>query len=159
MPVAAGEQSASPAAIPQQRQHSSTRGVVVRFHAGGLYVLRAAVAAHGWRLGMDGPGLGILLVVATELATNVIRHGGATGSLRLYREGDFVACEISDHGPGITEPDRAGSTQVAPTAGDGRGLWIVRQLTSELRIHSSTSGTTITALLPAGSPAEHDEPA
>ncbi len=158
VPVAAGsrQQSAQAPAFPEQREEQNPRGLGVRFQAGRLYALRAAVAAHGMRLGLTGAPLGTLLVVATELATNVIRHGGGEGSLRLYREGEFVACEVKDRGPGIANPSLAGSTQVAPTSGEGRGLWIVRQFTSDLRIDSSPSGTTITAMLPANRPAEQD---
>jgi anti-sigma regulatory factor (Ser/Thr protein kinase) len=57
------------------------------FDADGLYTLRAEVAAHASALGATGPQGETLVVVAGELATNAIRHGGGRGRLRLWRDG------------------------------------------------------------------------
>src|SRR5262245_47514769 len=74
------------------------------FDADTLYQLRSAVAAHGSDLGVIEPTLTDLVLVAHELASNAVRHGrvapGDPGRLRLWRDGDAVLCEVSDHGPG-----------------------------------------------------------
>ncbi len=121
-------------------------GLAIGFTADRLYALRAALAAHGARLGLDGTRLGRLLVVATELVTNVIRHSDGTGHLRLWRAGESVYCEVTDSGPGIGDPQKAG-TQPVPLGHDGgRGLWIVRQLTDECTITDHHPGTCVTVV-------------
>jgi anti-sigma regulatory factor (Ser/Thr protein kinase) len=122
-------------------------GLAIGFTADGLYALRAALAAHGLRLGLDGARLGRLLVVATELVTNVIRHCDGHGHIRLWRTGENVYCEVTDTGPGIADPERAGREPVPLTGDGGRGLWIVRQLTDECTIVRRDPGTTVTVML------------
>jgi anti-sigma regulatory factor (Ser/Thr protein kinase) len=121
-------------------------GPRVHFDADGLSALRAAVASRGVRLGMSGQSLGALMVVATELAVNVILHGGGSGRLRVWGDGFRVYCQVSDDGPGIAEPDTAGVQPVMATVDTGRGLWMARQFASELFIVSSVAGTTVTAI-------------
>jgi anti-sigma regulatory factor (Ser/Thr protein kinase) len=121
------------------------------FDADTLFQLRSAVAAHGADLGLTEPALGDLVLVAHELASNAVRHGHADaddpGRLRLWRDGDAITCEVSDHGPGLADPQGAGRTPAPPGAAGGRGLWIVRQVMRELDIRTGPTGTTVTASL------------
>ena len=116
-----------------------------------LYSLRNAVAAHATALGLSAPRVADLVLLAHELASNAVRHGGATPAaparLRLWATAQppAVICEVSDDGPGLAEPDRAGIHPVAVTAGDGRGLWIVRQVADALEIAAGPAGTRVTA--------------
>jgi anti-sigma regulatory factor (Ser/Thr protein kinase) len=119
-------------------------GLVTFFGLESLYSLRAEVAAHASHLGLPDPRLRHLLVVATELATNVVRHGGGTGRLRLWRAGDTIVCEVSDDGPGITMPHQAGTIPVPLTTDGGRGLWLVRHFTDSVEITNREPGTTVT---------------
>jgi anti-sigma regulatory factor (Ser/Thr protein kinase) len=116
------------------------------FDADGLYSLRAALAAHASRLGAPSVVLERLLIVAGELATNAVRHGGGSGRLRLWRAGTELRCQISDEGPGIAEP-AVGHQPPGPMATSGRGMWICRQLCEELIIDSDGRGTAVTAVL------------
>jgi anti-sigma regulatory factor (Ser/Thr protein kinase) len=116
-----------------------------------LFSLRNAVAAHGAALGLSALRVADLVLLAHELASNAVRHGGATPAtparLRLWAttKPRAVICEVSDEGPGLTHPDRAGTEPAAVTAGDGRGLWIVRRVADEVEITAGPSGTRITA--------------
>jgi anti-sigma regulatory factor (Ser/Thr protein kinase) len=114
------------------------------FDLSGLYPLRAAVAAHATELGLHEQHISGLLIAATELATNAIRHGGGTGRLRMWRTDVTLHVQVSDDGPGITDPHLAGTRPVPLTAVGGRGLWIVRQLCDHLHI-ATMAGATITA--------------
>jgi anti-sigma regulatory factor (Ser/Thr protein kinase) len=116
------------------------------FDADGLYSLRAALAAHGSRLGVPSTTLERLLIVAGELATNAVRHGGGGGRLRLWRASTELRCQISDEGPGIAEP-AVGYQPPSPMATSGRGMWICRQLCDDLIIDSDGRGTVVTAVL------------
>jgi anti-sigma regulatory factor (Ser/Thr protein kinase) len=131
---------------PPTRDGAEVAAVDQPFDADGLYSLRAALAAHASRLGASPAMLDRLLIVAGELATNAVRHGGGTGRLRLWRTGDELRCQISDRGPGIADP-AAGHQLPGPTATNGRGMWICRQLCDELIIDSDHHGTAITAVL------------
>src|SRR5688500_2581157 len=74
-----------------------------QFDADGLYALRAALAAHADHLGAPREQVERLLIVGGELATNAIRHGGGSGRLRLWRDGDLLRCQISDCGQGMRD--------------------------------------------------------
>jgi len=121
------------------------------FDADTLYQLRSAVAAHGSELGLVDPTLTDLVLTAHELASNAVRHGGVApsepGRLRLWRDGDVVMCEVSDHGPGLSEPDNVGRFPAPPGANGGRGLWIIRQVARDVAIETSPDGTTVTAAI------------
>lgn len=111
-----------------------------------LYGVRAAVAAHvatvaGQRV------VDTMVLVAHELASNAVRHGGGNGRLRLWLAGGALHCEVSDDGAGLADPVHAGHTLPPPSLPGGRGLWIARQL-SELRVAASPAGTTVTATVP-----------
>jgi anti-sigma regulatory factor (Ser/Thr protein kinase) len=81
------------------------------------------VVAAGWP---DEP-LDDLQLCVTEIAVNALRYGAGERRLRVWRDGDSVVCEVSDEGPGPTDP-LAGYAAPARTGQGGRGLWIVRQL-------------------------------
>ncbi len=117
------------------------------FDQSGLCALRAAVAAHAAALGADGGLVDDLVLVAHELATNAVRHGGGHGRLRLSRQDDRLRCEVSDSGPGMAEPARVGTRPVAHAATGGRGLWIVRRMVGQLGVRTGPAGTIVTAVV------------
>jgi len=123
------------------------------FDLDGLYTMRSALIAHGSELGAAGEVLDRLVLVASELATNAIRHGGGSGRLRLWRSGDAVVCEITDAGPGIADPWAAGSRRADPQEAGGRGLWICRQLSDTLTIAAGATGAVVTASILLARPA------
>src|SRR3954470_7345221 len=113
-----------------------------RFRSGDLYALRAAVAAHASALGAASGQVESLVIVASELATNAIVHGGGSGRLRLWQLDHEVALQVSDARHGLSEPERAGTERQSPAAMGGRGIWITRQLCDRVLITSSPAGTT-----------------
>jgi anti-sigma regulatory factor (Ser/Thr protein kinase) len=140
----AADRDDRPAAQPPATAAASSDGLATSFSIDSLYSLRAEVAAHASHLGLADPQLRHLLVVATELATNVVRHGGGSGKLRLWRAGDAIVCEVSDDGPGITMPHRVGTKPVPLSYDGGRGLWLVRHFTDTFEIVNRHPGTTVT---------------
>jgi len=84
-----------------------------------------------------------LVLVAHELATNVIRHGGGIGRLRLWRERGRMVCRVSDAGSGMPSVVREPETRRP----GGRGLWIARRL-ADVRIESGPTGTVVVAAMP-----------
>jgi anti-sigma regulatory factor (Ser/Thr protein kinase) len=118
-----------------------------RFDRTGLFALRSAVAACAADLGTPERLVDDLVVIANELASNAVRHGGGAGRLLLWRNAAAVHCRVIDGGPGMGEPDVAGTQRASPAAAGGRGLWIVRQLCDRLDVDTGPRGTTVTAIV------------
>ena len=117
------------------------------FGPGDLPVMRARVIAYAEGL-VSPERLDDLVLVVHELAANVVRHGGGSGSLQVWWDGGRIVCRVSDSGPGM--PAAASQAEVPPHGmPGGRGLWIARRL-ADLWIDTGPGGTTITATLTAG---------
>jgi anti-sigma regulatory factor (Ser/Thr protein kinase) len=81
-----------------------------------------------------------MLVAATEVATNAVRHGGGIAEARVgSAEGRFV-CEVIDHGGGFDDP---AAGYLVPREGIGKGLWVARQLAWRLESFHSPRGFTV----------------
>lgn len=65
-----------------------------------------------------------MVLVASELATNAIRHGIPPSTVRLLRAGDFFVLDVADHD--LSTPPEYASGR-APGEG-GLGLHLVRDL-------------------------------
>lgn len=113
------------------------------FEREALVALRGAVAAHASRLGLDGRRTEELVLIAHELASNAVLHGGGSGRLRLWVAAGYLSCEVSDSGPGLPE-SHSDFNLPPPAAAGGRGLWLVRALTDDFSVASGPAGTTIT---------------
>jgi anti-sigma regulatory factor (Ser/Thr protein kinase) len=82
-----------------------------------------------------------LVLAVNELASNSVRHGGGRGTLRAWREGGELLCEVEDAGY-IADP-LVGRRRPGPDARSGRGLWLVDQLCDEAHIRSTHAGTVV----------------
>jgi PAS domain S-box-containing protein len=83
--------------------------------------------------------------IVQECLTNIHRHSGSrTASIDISRKGDHVEVEIRDQGKGMPRP--------APRAGVGiQGMGErLHQLGGSLDVASTSSGTRVLAILPAG---------
>jgi anti-sigma regulatory factor (Ser/Thr protein kinase) len=81
------------------------------------------------------------VLAVNEIATNSLRHGGGHGTLRAWREGDALVCEVRDQGF-IREP-LAGRRRPDVEGQSGRGLWLTNQLCDLVQVRSSRAGTAI----------------
>jgi anti-sigma regulatory factor (Ser/Thr protein kinase) len=80
-----------------------------------------------------------LLLAATEIANNAVQHGGGIEEVRVGRARGRFVCEIVDRGEGFDDP---AAGYLAPRAGIGAGLWVVRQLTWRMEFFHSPTGFT-----------------
>ena len=85
-----------------------------------------------------------MLLAATELFANAVRHGAGVAAVRLGRADGRFVCEIIDRGSGFDDPTAG---YLAPRAGVGSGLWVARQLTWRLEFFHSPLGFTARAWL------------
>jgi anti-sigma regulatory factor (Ser/Thr protein kinase) len=120
------------------------------FDAGSLYALRAAVAAHAAAAGLGRSQVYDVTAVAHELAANAVVHGAGHGRLRLWADGGFLYCQVSDDGrDGLANKPGASGDGAAPwPAEHGHGLWLARQVADHVGIGHGPSGTTATARFP-----------
>lgn len=139
---------------PQQqaadREDAPVSALDQPFDADALFTLRSAVAAHASELGA-GPAVDDTILVAHELSSNAVRHGGGSGRLRLWRAGAYLYCQVTDSGQGLADPDNTGTSRPPPSVPGGRGLWIARQLAA-VEIDTGPEGTTVTAAVPLPDP-------
>jgi anti-sigma regulatory factor (Ser/Thr protein kinase) len=115
------------------------------FDADSLYPLRAAVAAHAAAAGLGRQRVYDVTAVAHELAANAVLHGAGHGQLRLWADGKFLYCQVSDDGrgqpaDGAAEPGGAAAWPVE----QGHGLWLAGQLADHVSLSHGADGTTAT---------------
>jgi anti-sigma regulatory factor (Ser/Thr protein kinase) len=113
----------------------------VVFDAGGMGRVRSLVSGHAAAAGLGPERTADLELAATELATNSIRHGGGEGTIRVWREGDTLICEVSDEGR-IDAP-LVGRQRPQPQATTGRGLWVVNLVCDLVQIRSRPAGNVV----------------
>jgi anti-sigma regulatory factor (Ser/Thr protein kinase) len=121
----------------------------IHFELAGLPAVRAAVRAHALEAGLPDHRVADFVLVADELAANSVRHGGGGGTMRLWRQGPHVICEV--HDPGVITDPLVGRRRpdFAHHVG-GAGLWTANRLCDLLLIRSAEAhGTSVRAYLAA----------
>ena len=93
--------------------------------------------AHGFRRRSD-----VVRLVAQELSSNGVRHGGGRGTLRIWTEGSSLIVQVRSTEQ-IVDPLAGRHPPVAAVG--GYGLWIVNQLADLMQIRNDALGTTVRA--------------
>ncbi|MGW0468895.1 anti-sigma factor RsbA family regulatory protein [Streptomyces sp. NPDC003027] len=149
-----------PTVIDQGRELSSEaydwHTVVARYNEPLAYPVDAAAIAFGAEelpaaryfavkqaevLGLTGDREQDLALLVAELTTNSVVHGGGSGTLRMWAEGERVVCEVRDGGR-LADP-LAGRRPPARGQLGGRGLLLVNYLADLVRVHTAEDGTTV----------------
>lgn len=105
-------------------------------------------------LSLDDTERADLLLVASELCSNAVRHAsGKPGALtmRAWADGDALVVEVEDDGAGMELSDRMEDPDL--DAEQGRGIYVVRALTDELTVRRVEERTVVRALRRAIVPA------
>lgn len=118
-----------------------SRPDVLSFGIAELSEVRHRVARAAERAGLDPRGVADLVTAASELAANSVMHGGGSGTLRLWSEGDHLLAEVEDRGR-IDEP-LVGRLRPTISQEGGRGLWLANQLCDLVQIRSRAGRTTV----------------
>jgi anti-sigma regulatory factor (Ser/Thr protein kinase) len=106
-----------------------------------LRPVRALVAAEAARAGLSGSRSTDLVIAASEVAANTLKHTRGAGLVRVWITADEILCQFDDSGH-ITDP-LVGYGRPAHDEPGGQGLWLVNQVCDLAEIHSSAFGTTI----------------
>jgi anti-sigma regulatory factor (Ser/Thr protein kinase) len=107
----------------------------------GLHDLRGLVATEAETAGLSRGRTTDLVLAASELAANSVRHGGGNGRARLWREAGTLVVEVAD--AGHIEQPLVGRVRPTPTQSGGRGLWMANQICDLVRIRSGAAGTAV----------------
>jgi anti-sigma regulatory factor (Ser/Thr protein kinase) len=98
------------------------------------------------RVPVDDDALDALLLIASELCSNAVRHAsGEPGSVTLeaWTEEGAVYLEVTDDGGSLLTPELIGDELPDPEAEQGRGLFLVRELADEVSSRVDDGRTTI----------------
>jgi anti-sigma regulatory factor (Ser/Thr protein kinase) len=98
-------------------------------------------------LAIDDAERADLLLVASELCSNAVRHAsGKPGALavRAWAEADSVVVEVEDDGAGMELSHRLEDPDL--DAEQGRGLYVVRALTDDLTVQRVDERTVVRAI-------------
>ncbi|MEU8967145.1 sensor histidine kinase [Streptomyces sp. NPDC048491] len=109
---------------------------------GDLAAVRSTVAQCASQAGVPEAQLPKLALACTEIATNSIRHGGGSGTLRTWAKDATFLCEFRD--AGYISNQLAGRNRPTADQTGGRGLWLAHQLCDLVEIRSTRDqGTTV----------------
>jgi anti-sigma regulatory factor (Ser/Thr protein kinase) len=105
-----------------------------------LRTLRKLVADYATGCGLSDDHTANLVLAVSEVAGNTLRHTDGGGTLRIWRTGSEILCQVDDQGR-IADP-LAGRRRRSP--GDsGHGLWVVNQICDLVELRTGQEGTTI----------------
>jgi anti-sigma regulatory factor (Ser/Thr protein kinase) len=107
-----------------------------------LATLRDFVTSHASQVCADSRSVEPFVQAVDEIATNAIEHGGGSGVLQVWAGHQTLLCEVSDDGTGLRDP-LAGQLPRPPGQVGGCGLWLARQFSDLLEMHSDRAGTTV----------------
>jgi len=119
----------------------SVRPRELAFRRGSLRSVRPFVSGCASSAGFSPAKLGDLLLAATEVASNSIRHAGGEGRMRVWREGRVLICEVQDSGR-IDQP-LVGRERPADGQLGGYGLWLANQLCDLVQVRSFPVGSVV----------------
>jgi anti-sigma regulatory factor (Ser/Thr protein kinase) len=106
-----------------------------------LAALREQVRRRAVREGLSSSRAQDLVTAVHEIAANTVVHASGTGSLRVWRDGTALVCEIRDDGR-ITDP-LAGRQPDSPHEDSGHGLRLAHELCDLVEVRSGHRGTTV----------------
>ena len=106
-----------------------------------LHHVREVVARAARSHGLDEGRTADLVLSVNELAGNSLRHGGGSGSVRIWAAERTLICEIEDSGR-LDKP-LAGRERPLTDRENGFGLWLVNQLCDLVQVRTFEKGTVV----------------
>ena len=103
--------------------------------------VRRFTGEHAAGAGLDDARRADVVLAVNELAANSIRHARGHGTVRCWRAGGALVCEVVDDGH-IDGP-LTGRVRPSSEQPSGRGLWMANHLCDLVQIRSGARGTRI----------------
>lgn len=102
-----------------------------------LILLRSKLAAITQRYGVSSMKRENMLLVASELVSNNVKHAGGRGMVQLWKQPGRVLDLVSlDFGPGISNLSTAEEDGYSTSSTLGKGLGAIRRLSDESYIYT-----------------------
>jgi anti-sigma regulatory factor (Ser/Thr protein kinase) len=108
----------------------------ITFDTSRLCAVRKLVAKHASAAGLAPERVDQLVLAVMEAISNVVRHGGGQGTVRVALREGVLICDVLDTGNGFSECLR-GYIPPSCDALSGRGLWIIRQVCDSVGFFAS----------------------
>jgi anti-sigma regulatory factor (Ser/Thr protein kinase) len=99
--------------------------------------VEALLRREGWRGEADGVALAL-----HEALVNAARHAGGVRRAEAALDGSSLVISVWDRGPGF-DPSPYVNHSPDPMAEQGRGLWLISQLTSSWEVRRDDEGTAV----------------
>lgn len=116
-------------------------GESLRFQDTDLPALRRRVQCWAVANGLPEHRTLDLQLAVDEAASNSVRHGGGTGTLRYWRHDRTLLVQVEDKGR-LTDP-LAGRLRPSREGTGGRGLWLIHQVCDLVEQRNTPLGSTI----------------
>jgi anti-sigma regulatory factor (Ser/Thr protein kinase) len=111
------------------------------FTVSDLSSVRAFVRRRSAAAGHDAERTADLVLAVSELAANSVTHGGGGGILRHWRDNRSTVWEVRDSGR-FADPLLGREAPLASGI-NGRGLWLVNQVSDLVQMRSSVDGNVV----------------
>lgn len=122
--------------LPPPAPHAESIG-----YRSDLSPVRALIGDLAARAGLSADRAADLVLAASELAANTLRHTSTPGTLRAWQAAGELICEVSDKG-WIGDPLAGRHAHSGDDAG-GHGLWLVNQVCDLVETRTGPDGTVI----------------
>lgn len=107
-----------------------------------LDAIRGLVRDHAGRGGLSGERLDNFVLAVNEAVTNVLDHGGGTGTVVARTDAGGVMVEIADEAGRLSAAHLAAAEHGrAHSAGFGFGLWLIQHLCDRVELDQSPRGS------------------
>ncbi|MDF9810856.1 sensor histidine kinase [Streptomyces sp. SPB162] len=117
--------------------------LTVLYTTGGLADVRDRTVGWASRTALTPGRVADLVLAVSEATTNSLRHGGGSGTLRLWTAPEgTVTAEVSDAGH-LADPLSGRRRPALASANGGRGLWMIHQLSDLVEIRAASTGLTL----------------
>jgi anti-sigma regulatory factor (Ser/Thr protein kinase) len=130
----------SPAHLTGKLPAPPTRAQVLAYDRD-LHPVRAFVAAAADRARLSAERSTDLVIAASEVAANTLRHTTGGGVIRLWHTAKEMLCQIDDCGF-ISDP-LAGYFRPTGDGAGKQGLWLVNQICDLVELRTAETGTSI----------------
>ncbi len=105
-----------------------------------LILLRSKLSAITQRLGVSDLKQENMLIVASELVSNNVKHAAGRGMVQLWKQPGNVLDMLSlDYGPGISDLASAEEDGYSTASTLGKGLGAIRRLSDESYIYTQSA--------------------
>lgn len=108
-----------------------------------LILLRSRLTAISQRLGFPERKRENMLLVASEMVTNQLKHAGGRGLIQIWQQpGPVLDMLALDYGPGIANLEHAQKDGYSSVNTLGKGLGSIRRLSDESYIYTQQANAT-----------------